>query len=67
MIDGLFSIMKQIIVALSNLVVIRFGVYEIDALTLFLGLAVGENCQFAVHAVLTNLKIEKTKLKIVTQ
>lgn len=39
MIDGLFTIMKQIIVALSNLIVIRFGVYEIDALTLFLGLA----------------------------
>ena len=39
MIDGLFTIMKQIINALSNLIVIRFGVYEIDALTLFLGLA----------------------------
>lgn len=39
MIDGLFAIMKQIISSLSNLVVIRFGVYEINALTLFLGLA----------------------------
>lgn len=38
MIDGLFTIMKQIIVALSNLTVVHFGVVEIDALTLFLGL-----------------------------
>lgn len=38
MIDGLFTIMKQIITALSNLVVIRWGVIQISALTLFLGL-----------------------------
>ena len=38
MIDGLFALMKQVITALSNLVVLRFGLVEITALTLFLGL-----------------------------
>ena len=38
MIDTLFSLMKQVITQLSNFVVLRFGLVEIDALTLCLGI-----------------------------
>lgn len=38
MIDTLFSLMKQVITQLSNFVVLRFGLFEIDALTLCLGI-----------------------------